>query len=265
MNPFLLNYRTVDDIIYVAENTVTITNPNEYFFQFVNKNIADLVPTAPLSFESIGFNNAALQDYWHKLYLERYVGFPSTDSSTSDITRIMELINNTAAALAPKYYAKIYSIKADYNPISNYDMVEEGLDVTNIGKQSNSGTTNSSNQMSGTDSSVTTNRIAPYDSEETLTHDSSTTTTNPGTKSTVTGTQNTSTTYEDAGQQSIKLKDETKSWNGSQTSQHAFKRSGNIGVTTTQQMLQSEIDLKAKNIIQEFFDDINKQILLKVF
>ena len=64
---------------------------------------------------------------------------------------------------------------------------------------------------------------------------------------------------------SIKLKDETKNWNGSQTSQHAFKRSGNIGVTTTQQMLQSEIDLKAKNIIQEFFDDINKQILLKVF
>ena len=32
MNPFLLNYRTVDDIIYVAKNTTTITNPDEYFF-----------------------------------------------------------------------------------------------------------------------------------------------------------------------------------------------------------------------------------------
>ena len=29
MNPFLLNYRTVDDIIYVAKNTTTITNPDE--------------------------------------------------------------------------------------------------------------------------------------------------------------------------------------------------------------------------------------------
>ena len=47
MNPFLLNYRTVDDIIYAAKNTVTITNPDEYFFQFVNKNIADLVPLRP--------------------------------------------------------------------------------------------------------------------------------------------------------------------------------------------------------------------------
>ena len=43
---------------------------------------------------------------------------------------------------------------------------------------------------------------------------------------------------------------------------HNLTRSGNIGVTTSQQMIAQERDIVRFSIIEEFFKDLNHELLL---
>lgn len=52
---------------------------------------------------------------------------------------------------------------------------------------------------------------------------------------------------------------------GNDTKAHSLTRSGNIGVTTSQQMIESERDLVRFNVIDEFCKELNKEILLSVW
>lgn len=52
---------------------------------------------------------------------------------------------------------------------------------------------------------------------------------------------------------------------GNDTKEHSLTRSGNIGVTTSQQMIESERDLVRFNVIDEFCKELNKEILLSVW
>jgi len=52
---------------------------------------------------------------------------------------------------------------------------------------------------------------------------------------------------------------------GDDTKEHTLTRSGNIGVTTSQQMIESERDLVRFNVIDEFCKELNKEILLSVW
>lgn len=52
---------------------------------------------------------------------------------------------------------------------------------------------------------------------------------------------------------------------GDDTKEHSLTRSGNIGVTTSQQMIESERDLVRFNVIDEFCKELNKEILLSVW
>lgn len=44
---------------------------------------------------------------------------------------------------------------------------------------------------------------------------------------------------------------------------HSFSRHGNIGVTTTQQMIDQERQIVRFNVIREFYEDLAKELLLK--
>lgn len=52
---------------------------------------------------------------------------------------------------------------------------------------------------------------------------------------------------------------------GDDTTEHSLTRSGNIGVTTSQQMIESERELVRFNVIDEFCKELNKEILLSVW
>ena len=52
---------------------------------------------------------------------------------------------------------------------------------------------------------------------------------------------------------------------GDDTTKHSLTRSGNIGVTTSQQMIESERELVRFNVIDEFCKELNKEILLSVW
>lgn len=59
---------------------------------------------------------------------------------------------------------------------------------------------------------------------------------------------------------------DTKSFNKRKDSKgHELTRSGNIGVTTSQQMIESERELVRFNVIDEFCKELNKEILLSVW
>lgn len=59
---------------------------------------------------------------------------------------------------------------------------------------------------------------------------------------------------------------DTKSYtNRNDANVHSLTRSGNIGVTTSQQMIESERQLVRFSLLKEFFDDINKELLLYVW
>ena len=49
------------------------------------------------------------------------------------------------------------------------------------------------------------------------------------------------------------------------TNNHELTRKGNIGVTTSQQMIESERQLVRFSLLKEFFEDINKELLLSVW
>lgn len=53
--------------------------------------------------------------------------------------------------------------------------------------------------------------------------------------------------------------------NGSEDTERELHRSGNIGVTTTQQMMQSEIELWQWNFFKTVFDDIDKVCCLDIY
>lgn len=110
---------------------------------------------------------------------------------------------------------------SDYNPINNYDMVEnEGTSV---------------NMKSNTETSDT-QKYAGFNSGTTL----PTATESEGSSET-TGTEE----YNNSARE--------------------LTRSGNIGVTTSQQMIQSEIELRKHNLIDIIFNDIDSVLFLDYY
>lgn len=266
----------------------------------------------------IGWSETMFSQYWYQLYKDRRVGLKTTidletgkttsDTQKYDIDRITDIITGVIRANAPKYWAMLTAFLAEYDPIDNYSMIEESLDVRTQGTENkaNTGTStlaqtgtdsiegassgNTSSQSSGTESgtndTTTTNSVAPYENQDFLNHDKSVVdqdtagTTSNTASGTSSGTTNSTETknltdtttqnlkeeksYDTVGAKTITL-DDTFSWDGSDTNQHGLRRKGNIGVTTSQQMLESEIALKSRDIVQEIYNDINHVVLLGVW
>lgn len=126
-------------------------------------------------------------------------------------------------------YQKLYeAYMLDYNPIENYDRIED------LERKYNS---NSLNEKNDTMNESTINKVSPYDSE-TFKNDTS----NDMDTSSTSKNQNTS----------------------NDTTIETNRIHGNIGVTTSQQMLQSEIDIVHKlNIYELIANDFYTEFMLK--
>lgn len=113
----------------------------------------------------------------------------------------------------------VNALALEYNPLENYDRKEDWTDTRN---GHNSGTT------SGTTSSTTTNKVSAYDAGDDLTtHD----------QDTLYGADSSSSSGE-----------------SHEGAKHDGRVHGNIGVTTSQQMLMSELDLGYWNIYEKITD-----------
>lgn len=138
-------------------------------------------------------------------------------------------IDNFAAAFA--------ALNAEYNPISNYDMTETAAD----GEKRDTETRTST--PTGTTTVETDSKINGFDSVT------------PADAGTVTAT----TSYQNAVLTDTTTPTNTKtmSFEGTEhsgynkTNEHFLKRSGNIGVTTSQQMIESELQLRQHELLSD--------------
>ena len=166
---------------------------------------------------------------------------------SSDVTEVASIISNLAEIYNNEYTTKVTLLLTDYNPIENYNSSEtETTTSENTTSSGNESTTTTTTNSTTENSGDTTNKVSPYDSEN-FNNDNNTTTTN-----TTTGNATDTTTINDSGNMSS---------NG--TSSRTLTRKGNIGVTTTQQMIESEYELRAKNLVFEFLEKASKFILLE--
>lgn len=199
----------------------------------------------------ISFNETASEIFslFEMMYGKRlmFKQYPETDADIP--TAIIQLTNYCsifARTYKYKYTHMLKTEKAVYNPIENYSMTENGTDtrtpdlVTDMSNSSNS-------KGIGTSNSDTVTGVTTYDNTADFINQ------NKGTDST-----NTETTTENTAT-------EKTTTTGTEKTEHTLTRSGNIGVTTSQQMLQSERDLADFSTIRKFIDDIADVICLSVY
>ena len=126
------------------------------------------------------------------------------------------------------------TLKAEYNPIENYDRTEEYTDVFTGSTSANSGY-----KTSETGSNKT--QVYGYNQLTTPADDST----------------NSSTSASDSASNSTGTSTSTNTKDG--------RVHGNIGVTTTQQMLQSERDVAMFNIYDVIAKDFQKRFLIWIY
>ena len=157
---------------------------------------------------------------------------PELDDNNDPIKPIISANKRLCVLIAQKYFAnweKLFkSLLADYNPINNYDMIEE---------DDNTVTTNV-----GTDTEFTNSETLKRNAFNTVTPSTVTETTGGGSNT------------------GLKTKNEQ-----SVVTDRTLTRSGNIGVTSSQQLIESEIQLRKRNLLDLFFIDLDKMLFLDYY
>lgn len=192
------------------------------------------------------FTPAEMFYYFADKFGERdFYKYYDTENDTSNANMVKQASDYIALyGKSHKYeYDKLVdTLSLEYNPIENYSMTEKGTDtrtpnITQTNKGVNTNTV-------GVDTSITTGKTT-FDKSDSFIND--TKTTNTGTN---TDTQDINTTVTTAG---------------TEKTIHEFTRSGNIGVTTSQQMIESERQLAMFSVIDLFVKAIADIILIGVY
>lgn len=182
-----------------------------------------------------------------------------------------------------KYRKLIESMGYTYNPLFNVDALELYSNAESIGNTTNNNT--SSGSGSSTTNPTTTHYVNPYDTNgDPGKIESKDVVTDNSTSQSMSGTNNTTLQHNPAennyvrdaetgkwvsnGIFSIEAKDNAfgVQFNGPER-YYAEKRirQGNIGVTMTQQLLEAERNLVNFNILDVFFKDIEKDLIVGLY
>ena len=187
---------------------------------------------------------------------------------------------------------KIYkALTVEYSPIENYDLTEESTDsrshtsdhtgtdgTTHTGTDTTAQTgedTTTDGGTIGTTNSIkdgtekTVNGIAGFNTQDEFSKDTSSTKTvnqvvQNDEKRNLTG----STKYGKTETNTLDTTDNT-TYNSTiketDSESHSLHRHGNIGVTTSQRMIESEIVLRKKNFFEIVFSDIDRLLTLSIY
>jgi len=208
---------------------------------------ADMINSLYVSFSSLG---TMLDKYLYKKYRNILL---LSDFDRDDIYAWLVSVSHNMDQL---YQALL----KNYDPLSNYDMHEAGVDGRQVTKSESNTQQNGDivttqtipskkvQHYTTTFDSTATNRLESYDTE-------SPDGTNAADDGVAATRSRTSQVPDDQGKKGLQSTNEFKgtvtgeadgiSAKGHEVSTHELKRSGNIGVTTSQQMLNSEIELRA--------------------
>lgn len=155
----------------------------------------------------------------------------------------------------------ITALNIEYNPLENYDRFEDWKDngtenTTSNTKDKNDTVSSNKTDMSGKSDNKGTNedKVSAFDSssyQESELHDS------------VSDERHEDTSKTDGTINSMASSDTTGSKEDSST--HVGRIHGNIGVTTSQQMLHSELDIAKFNIINEITKIFMQELCICVY
>lgn len=262
-----------------------ITGKIENQFEFWNEYWAELL-------ENLGLT---VHTAWETMQYDYASAVTRYDDD--DINLIFRLVYNNNYL---KYKKLVTVATAEYAPIDNYNMTESSTDVrtpdlTNqVTLNTTSATTDTrsttSNGTSNTTSAINqtkTTTDAPQNFKETSTH-SVNPYDNPGftieykDETTQEGTRNVQESYSgnpdttavtssntstnSGGTSTANTGTNTSIETGTETNIHRLTRSGNIGVTTSQQMLESELILADKmNLFKIIEQDLASKLFLQVW
>lgn len=195
-------------------------------------------------YENVGMLPDAMAEVYMTLYGYNMLSVPITDPDM--LTLKMKSIFNLNLG---KYMKWLDTMGYAYNPLWNVDGSESFQFIDTHGN-----VTRTNTPILQTDQELKT---APYDNE-TYKATNKTINTYSGTQSTDTETHTQVT--------NASLDGPVHAITGGDYS-HIEKRvrQGNIGVTMTTQLIEAERELVKFNLIQEFFNDVNKQLLVGVY
>lgn len=187
------------------------------------------------------------------------------DGHLSNANRLA--IANALFTLFSVKWSKLYeTLSFEYDPIENYRMVEEETTSSSHANTStDSGTIDRDATNSRTDSGTidsdgttadTSNKVYGFNSSDAVNSDDSITTVD----STETHDLTFGETVDETVTHDLTFTDETYDSGG-----RSLTRSGNIGVTTSQQMISSERDLWNWNYFSTVFNDIDSVLTLPVY
>lgn len=172
----------------------------------------------------------------------KYYDNENATSNTNMVKQASDYIALYGKSHKYEYDKLVDTLSLEYNPIENYSMTEKGTDTrtpnitqTNKGKNTNT---------VGLDTSITTGKTT-FDKSDSFINDTKTTNTGSNTD-----TQDINTTVTTAG---------------NEKTVHKLTRSGNIGVTTSQQMIESERKLAMFSVVDMFVKAIADIILIGVY
>lgn len=232
----------------------------------------------------IGLDDYDLFEFWYNDYSDdrcfSVKSIPITDLTKFNeyIARLQSFVNEAIYNNAPRYIALLEAFTLKYEPAENYNMIERSVDghkvADNKSETTPSGTITNTNVQSGsvkreviTSTNQFNNNASDFVNDSKVVE---TTTPTLATDTQTTSYTNAKTTTDNTNDrdmsETIAIDSGSETITGqSETTKHILTRRGNIGITTTQQMLESEIELKRFELISDLFKDINEKLLLKTF
>ena len=196
-------------------------------------------------------------------------------SETLSNDRIAQLANIIYGLNSVNWQKEYNTLTFDYNPISNYDMIETesvsgetssettstgtvGNVVTNTGTVGNTRTETGESSASG----KTENDIYGFNSTTNAVND----TANENTSSATAETTTTETRTDNLSENSTRTDNLKNVGTGESSTVRNLTRSGNIGVTTSQQMIESERHLYLWNFFYKIvFPSIDKVLTIATY
>lgn len=192
-------------------------------------------------------------------YFFMYAG--KNESRYGDPEEVKDLIEMWSRARNPEWKRMCDALQAEYNPIENYDRTEKHEETeTNKYTETENNTRNSKGNdtikenASGNTTNNEENKVSAFDSNSYQPKNQVTGNSN----STSEGSSTVNRTLEDTGNRDVNGKNDV-------TRTHDSRVHGNIGVTTNQQMIASELELRMYNIYKTIAMEFEDEFTVSVY
>ena len=167
----------------------------------------------------------------------------------------LDILNNIVKNIYLDKWNKLYNVlNSEYNPIENYNRVENTT-INNTGNETTNENINNSEVLTGGHTNNNTNenthKVSAFN-DANFSNDSN-------------DVNNSTDDFIYNNETKTNTGTNTSSKNNTGTNETHSTISGNIGVTTTQQMIVSEIELRKYNLVNEFYSDLDNLLTIGIY